>query len=281
MTRLHRFSFSAPALVLAAALGACSSQAPAPPEPAATEPPPAPAEPTTAAVPATPTGPTKTLKLRAAGASDAQLQQTVSILNERLRLANLPGAARQAGGGLILVTLQDDAAVLERAANLLLSGGELIYYPLVTEKQMKAEDIQKTIAEIRAAKEAGSYDRVHAKYDIAKWKDKDEWGLVENPGVPGYLLSDVEATTDDNGKPAISFTMTEAGSAEYYEFTKRIVGRQEADVFDGQIALAATIQEPIEGSGRVTGNFTEQEVADLVTILKSGKLPVELNLEAE
>jgi preprotein translocase subunit SecD len=259
-----------PALALAAALGACSREEPAPPKEAA-----APDR------PARPSGPTKTLKLAAEGASAEQLQKTVSILNERLRLAGIAGEAQLAGGSRILVTLPDDAAVLERAANLLLSGGELLFYALVTEQQMKPEEIRKHIEEIHTAKEAGVYDRAKAPYDAVVWKDRDEPALVENPGVPGYLLRQVGATKDREGKPAIEFVMTEAGSAEFHAFTGRHVGRLEAIVFDGKLILAPRILEPIEGAGIITGTFTEQEVADMVTILKSGKLPVELNLEAE
>ena len=230
--------------------------------------------------PAKPTGPTKTLTLVASEGTPEELKRTVSILNERLRLAEIPGEARLEGERKIHVTLQDDPAMFTRAAELLLAGGELMFHALVTDQQMKPDEIEKRIAEIRAAKEAGTFD-AKSPYNAFKWKDKDKWDLVENPGVPGYLQSEARATTDSEGKPAIWFSMTEAGSADYLAFTTKYVGRQEASVFDGEIVLAPTILEPIRGNGIITGEFTAQEAADTATILKSGKLPVDLNLEAE
>jgi preprotein translocase subunit SecD len=44
-------------------------------------------------------------------------------------------------------------------------------------------------------------------------------------------------------------------------------------VLDGKVVSAPTINSRITDSGIIEGNFTQQEVMDLVTTLRSGALP--------
>jgi preprotein translocase subunit SecD len=260
-----------------ALLAACSSEPAAPEAPQRTKAAEA-ARPAAAQPPAQ--GPTRTLRLGAEEGSGEELKRTVAVLNERLRLAEIRGEARLEGERTIAVALPDDEETLARAAGLLLSGGELMFYPLVTEEQIPSDEILKKVEEIQIAKQSGTYDRAKAPYDVVRWKGSEELALVESPGVPGYLLSKVEATKDSEGKPAVDFVMTRAGSEQFHQFTAKNVLRRMASVFDGELIVAPTIREAIQGSGILTGDFTEEEVKDLVTILKSGKLPVALSLEA-
>lgn len=63
-------------------------------------------------------------------------------------------------------------------------------------------------------------------------------------------------------------------------FTTKNVNRREANIFDGKIIMAPRINDPINGKMVVSG-INEAELTHLVTVLKSGRLPIELSLEVE
>jgi preprotein translocase subunit SecD len=78
----------------------------------------------------------------------------------------------------------------------------------------------------------------------------------------------------------IRFDLTGDGSGTFSDVTTRLQGRQLAIVVDDQVVSAPTVQSPItNGSGVITGNFTEARAKDLATQLNAGALPVELTTQ--
>jgi preprotein translocase subunit SecD len=78
----------------------------------------------------------------------------------------------------------------------------------------------------------------------------------------------------------IRFDLTGDGSGTFSDVTTRLQGRQLAIVVDDQVISAPTVQSPItNGSGVITGSFTERDAKDLATQLNAGALPVELTTQ--
>lgn len=78
----------------------------------------------------------------------------------------------------------------------------------------------------------------------------------------------------------IRFDLTGDGSGTFSDVTTRLQGRQLAIVVDDQVVSAPTVQSPItNGSGVITGSFTEARAKDLATQLNAGALPVELTTQ--
>ena len=78
----------------------------------------------------------------------------------------------------------------------------------------------------------------------------------------------------------IQFDLTGDGSGTFSDVTTRLQGRQLAIVVDDQVISAPTVQSPItNGSGVITGSFTEARAKDLATQLNAGALPVELTTQ--
>jgi len=73
--------------------------------------------------------------------------------------------------------------------------------------------------------------------------------------------------------PAIAFTFGGRGATEFGEMTGNHVGQQLCIILDGTMIQQANIQERIDGRGRITGSFSEDEVNDIVTLLRAGSLP--------
>jgi SecD/SecF fusion protein len=75
---------------------------------------------------------------------------------------------------------------------------------------------------------------------------------------------------DNIGSPEIDFTLDSRAAKIFARLTKEYQGREMAIVLDGELQSAPRIQTPIEtGSGRITGQFTEQEAFTLRNVLEN------------
>ncbi len=78
----------------------------------------------------------------------------------------------------------------------------------------------------------------------------------------------------------IDFTLTGAGAQQFAQVTTDLVGRQLAIVVDRVVISPPTVDSPItNGTGVITGNFTENRAKDLATQLNAGALPVALTTQ--
>jgi preprotein translocase subunit SecD len=96
------------------------------------------------------------------------------------------------------------------------------------------------------------------------------------PAVTGRDLRNARPSLDENNRPAVQFTLNNEGSRKFGAFTQANIGRQLAIVLDGRVYSAPRIESRIDADGRITGNFTQQEAADLSLVLRSGALPASL-----
>jgi preprotein translocase subunit SecD len=94
--------------------------------------------------------------------------------------------------------------------------------------------------------------------------------------VTGRDLRNARPTLDENSQPAISFSLNREGARKFREVTGQNVGRNLAIILDGKVQLAPRIENQISDEGRITGSFTQQEVADVSLMLRSGALPASL-----
>lgn len=109
-----------------------------------------------------------------------------------------------------------------------------------------------------------------------------EWYVVgRNSVVSGNDLRDAEPTTDNNGQMEVSFTLTTDAGRRFGDFTAANIGKPLAVVLDNKVQEYATIQSRIDDQGRITGQFTQQQAADLALILRSGALPASISYEQD
>lgn len=123
---------------------------------------------------------------------------------------------------------------------------------------------------------------------VAQWLDSQGMSAIEalmfvDPplDITGEDLAFAASTFDENGSPAVAFNLTDAGSSRFFALTTNNakVGsrtRQLGIILDDKLLSAPSIQSAIRKEGRITGQFTRQEVEDLVQILKAGQLPAAL-----
>ncbi|MFG0253991.1 MAG: protein translocase subunit SecD, partial [Rhodopirellula sp. JB053] len=120
---------------------------------------------------------------------------------------------------------------------------------------------------------------------VAKWLKTQPFYEIEvlmviNPllDIQGSDLSYAASTFDENGGPAVAFNLTDFGSGRFRALTQNnspegTRKRQLGIILDDTLLSAPNILQAISKEGRITGNFTREEVDSLVQILKAGQLP--------
>ena len=97
------------------------------------------------------------------------------------------------------------------------------------------------------------------------------------PLFGGEQLAAARPGFDEAGRRAVEFELQEEGAQLFAEYTRNNVGRQFAIVLDGEIVSAPVIRSAITGGrGQISGSFTQSEVTALVTVLRFGALPLEV-----
>ena len=97
----------------------------------------------------------------------------------------------------------------------------------------------------------------------------------------GNDLESVGPDRDQYGYPAVRFEMAPDKKDAFGDFTEKNIEQQMAIVLNGEIVTDPRIESKLPGSGIITGGaggFTQKEVNDLVTVLRSGSLRIKPNL---
>jgi preprotein translocase subunit SecD len=102
--------------------------------------------------------------------------------------------------------------------------------------------------------------------------------------ITGRDLKNAYVSRDENGRPAVSFTLTADGAQRFGRATEQNIGQLLAIVLDGRIVSAPRINSRISDSGQITGGpsgFPQKDADDLALVLKSGALPASMVTEDE
>jgi preprotein translocase subunit SecD len=102
--------------------------------------------------------------------------------------------------------------------------------------------------------------------------------LFEEVGLNGTYVRDAQVAAQSvTGQPVVNFLLTTEGGEIFYKLTSANVGKVLAVVLDNKIKAQATIRASIRESVQVEG-FTATEAKELALVLRSGSLPVPLEI---
>ncbi len=91
--------------------------------------------------------------------------------------------------------------------------------------------------------------------------------------ITGRDLKSANMSSGQFNQPVVAFHLSADGARMFGDATGANVGRGLAIILDNRVVSAPVINSRITDSGIIEGNFTQQEVQDLVTTLRSGALP--------
>lgn len=108
-----------------------------------------------------------------------------------------------------------------------------------------------------------------------------EYYVRKEISLQGELLTNAQGTVYQN-KPAIIFQLNPKGTKKFANITKNHTGKLFAVVLDGKVITAPMINSPItNGTGVIFGKFTQDEAEEIASLLRTGSLPVSINLIKE
>ncbi len=119
----------------------------------------------------------------------------------------------------------------------------------------------------------------------------DDWYLVNKNiqvGAGTLQLSGndvknaVASVNTQRGGWKIDLTFDSKGAKIFFEITQALVGKPLAIVMDNYVLSAPIVQTAIQGGrAEITGNFTYDQAQELAALIRSGNLPVSLELTEE
>jgi len=198
-------------------------------------------------------------RIDALGLTEPTIQQQGRSENEIL--VQLPGegdplrakAVIQAGGQLELRRVVDPTPYPSEVAALAAHGGVL---PPASEL-------------VRGKADAGQSGQLGGE----SW-----WLLDRSPIITGRDLrsADENRSTEYPGSYEVRFSLSTEAARRFGPFTEQNIGKPMAIVLEHRVQSAPVIQNRIEDSGRITGQFKQQEAHDLALILRAGALPASI-----
>lgn len=101
--------------------------------------------------------------------------------------------------------------------------------------------------------------------------------LERSPVVTGADLRDARGVQSQQGFGyEVAFSLKPVGAEKFGTWTGANVGNYLAVVLDNEIKSVAVVKSRIDDSGRIEGNFTQQQAEDLGLTLRSGALPAKI-----
>ncbi|MEO0512347.1 MAG: protein translocase subunit SecD [Planctomycetota bacterium] len=116
------------------------------------------------------------------------------------------------------------------------------------------------------------------RYYMLLW-DIPSKRLVKSAGDTDWSVSRAFQGTDDQGRPSINFRMNPRGGQLLGAMTRENVQNQMAVVLDDKVYTAPNLVSAISDNGQITGQFTLQEISDIVRTLSAGSLGAKLSPE--
>lgn len=198
-----------------------------------------------------------------------QARQTIERRVNELGVAEPSIAQQGASGDQILVQLPGVSDV-NRAKQIIQSTG-LLQLKIVEQGPVASRD-----ALLQNGQVPPGMEIVPGSSGVAGDATTVYYLVKRVAAVEGRDLRSARPSIDQNGRPAVSFTLNSDGARRFGQVTSENIGRQLAIVLDGRVQSAPTIEGRITSDGQITGSFTQEEVANLSLVLRSGSLPASL-----
>lgn len=224
--------------------------------------------------------------LTAADREDA-LNRALEVLNSRIdRFGLTEPVIRRQGQDQIYVEIPG-AADPERINSIIMGKGKLAFH---------IQDDEATTAFLKYYSEhpTSTFNAdgnlidptvIPADTVVRGYYTKDRYGIDEfvryvvikkEVGLDGNHIKNALVDRDRiTGQPEINFVLDTEGGEIFYKLTSANVQKRLCVVMDDKVKAAATIQEPIRDSVRLTG-FNLEEANNLALVLRTAALPVEL-----
>jgi preprotein translocase subunit SecD len=121
-------------------------------------------------------------------------------------------------------------------------------------------------------------EMLHGSGNMATGSDADAVYVLRRIAVvSGTDFRSADPGTDSNtGQRTVHFTLTNEAGDKFYDYTSKNVNTSMAVVMGGRVKEVANIESAIRDSGEIRGSFSQDEVASLSKLLRTGALPASI-----
>ena len=181
------------------------------------------------------------------------------------------------GGTHVVLEAEDtpEAAVNEDAMERVVKIMEKRVNELgLTEPIIQRQGERRIIVELPGIKDPDKAIQVIGKTAMLEFKDEEG-----NTALTGTDLQNAKEETDQQGQNLVALEFSSEGGQKFADLTTKNVGRKIAILLDGEVLTAPNVKEPVTGGKAViTGSRTLEEAHNLAILLRSGSLPVKVNI---
>jgi preprotein translocase subunit SecD len=144
----------------------------------------------------------------------------------------------------------------------------------LTEPVVQRQGKDRIIVELPGVKDPEKAINMLGKTAMLEFKDPQGKTVLN-----GMDLKDAKATMGNGNRPTVNLEFTDEGAKKFADVTARNVGKQIAITLDGEILTNPVVQEAITGGrAQITGERTMEDANHLAILLRSGSLPVKLEV---
>ncbi|XOQ52664.1 MAG: Protein translocase subunit SecD [Succiniclasticum sp.] len=144
----------------------------------------------------------------------------------------------------------------------------------LTEPVVQRQGKDRIIVELPGVKDPEKAINMLGKTAMLEFKDPQGKTVLN-----GTDLKDAKATMGNGNRPTVNLEFTDEGAKKFADVTARNVGKQIAITLDGDVLTNPVVQEAITGGrAQITGERTMEEANHLAILLRSGSLPVKLEV---
>ena len=144
----------------------------------------------------------------------------------------------------------------------------------LTEPVIQRQGKDRIIVELPGVKDPEKAIKMLGRTALLEFKDPNQKTVMT-----GYDLKDAKAQMGQNNQASVSLEFTDEGGKKFGNVTARNVGKKIAIVLDGEMLTNPVVQEAITGGhAQITGSRNMEEAEHLAILLRSGSLPVKLEI---
>ena len=144
----------------------------------------------------------------------------------------------------------------------------------LTEPVVQRQGRDRIIVELPGVEDPEKAINMLGKTAMLEFKDPNNKTVLT-----GTDLKDAKAVVGNGNQPLVSMEFSDEGGQKFADVTARNVGKRIAITLDGEVLTAPVVQEAITGGrAQITGNRSMEEAQHLAILLRSGSLPVKLEI---
>lgn len=144
----------------------------------------------------------------------------------------------------------------------------------LTEPVIQRQGDRRVIVELPGVKDPEKAIEILGKTALLEFQDESGATVLT-----GKELKDAKAQMDQSNRSSVAIEFSDEGGKKFADLTAKNIGKRISILLDKQVLTSPVVQEAIpSGKAQITGSKTIEEATNLAVLLRSGSLPVKVEV---